>query len=392
MRAYRTAPVLPGRGESLAENSHTIADSWDLQANGDVTPLTIKAGSLYKAWWVCSAGHPRYRESVALRMKGARCPLCTLHRISTDSVVPAAGESLADTDALLAAQWDRAANRPLTPEAVKPDSAVSVWWNCSKGHPRFKARIDLRRAGAVCPLCAGEALVVVADRGSVSALRPDLAARWCHEKNPPYTPDRTSLGSMIPRWWSCPSGHAPFMLSPAARNNGQSCPECPQARVAVHARKIRYNRSLAFLRPEVAAEWDDEYNGALTPAEVFPSSPETVWWQCSEGHPRYSMSVAYRSKSGRGCTVCRKENPPLTLAAENPVLAAQWDKESNVITAQDVTSASTRSVWWICELQHSWRATVKHRHDTGDGCPLCLTQTAATEPRWPEYSPGWQQR
>lgn len=386
MRTYRPAPVHPGSGESLAENSPHLTASWDFEANGNVTPKSIKSDSRYKAWWVCSAGHPRYRESVTRRMKGARCPLCTMDGTSSVSVVPAAGESLGAADPVLAAEWDWAANRPLTPQAIKLDSTLSAWWTCSMGHPRHRARIDLRRAGAVCPVCAGARRAPVEDRGSVSSLRPDLAAKWCKSKNLPHDPARTMLGSTMPRWWLCPSGHAPYLLSPAACNDGQGCPKCPQERAAVQSRKIRYTRSLKFHRPEVAAEWDDEYNGTLSPADVLPSFTGVVWWKCGMDHPRYSMSPAYRSKTGRGCAVCRKENPPITLSAENPDLAARWDTAANVIGPGDVTTSSTRLVWWICEREHRFRATVKHLHDSGDGCPLCLTETAGAESRHPA---GW---
>lgn len=366
MRTNRTAPVPPGRGESLAENSHAIAASWDLQANGDITPRTIKAKSLYKAWWVCSTGHPRYRESVLARMKGARCPLCRLHGISSASAIPAAGESLADVDPARAALWDRPANLPLTPEVVKPGSTISVWWACSTGHPRYRARIDRHPSGAACPECAGEA------SASSEGMSP--------------VPAESGRAS-------CPAGHRDYLPAPAAGKNYQGCPACLPPQTGVRINGLRYTRSLASHRPEVAADWDTESNGALTPADVLPSAVLIVWWKCAGGHSRYSMSPAYRCKTGRGCTDCRRENPETPLSAENPGLSSQWDLNANgTLTPDDLPATSMRLVSWKCEDGHSFRATVKQRHDSGDGCPLCLTQDAGIGQRWPDYSPGWQQK
>ena len=364
MSNYRLAPARPGPGESLAENSPHLSALWDTAANGDVTPLTIRAHSLYKAWWICSAGHPRYRESVARRMKGGRCPLCILHGISSASAVPGAGESLADVDPVQAARWDRPANLPLTPEVVKADSTITVWWDCGTGHPRYRARIDHRPSGAACPECAIEASI------SSEGVSP--------------VPEKFG-------WASCPAGHRDYRPTPAVKN-GQGCPACLPLQMGVQVNGLRYTRSLASHRPEVAADWDPESNGALTPADVLPSAALSIWWQCAGGHSRYSMSPAYRCKTGRGCAVCRRETPATPLSAENPGLAAQWDLNANPLTPDDLPTTSTRLVSWKCEDGHSFKATVKQRHDSGDGCPLCLTEDAGTGQRWPDYSPGWLQK
>ncbi len=35
--------------------------------------------------------------------------------------------------------------------------------------------------------------------------------------------------------------------------------------------------------PEIAAEWDYQRNGELTPDKVMPFSNRKVWWQCAMG-------------------------------------------------------------------------------------------------------------
>ena len=53
-------------------------------------------------------------------------------------------------------------------------------------------------------------------------------------------------------------------------------------------------------------------------------------------------------------------------------LLAQWDKEKNgELTVRDVARGSSRKVWWRCEFNHQWTATVYSRSTMGAGCPYC---------------------
>ena len=53
-------------------------------------------------------------------------------------------------------------------------------------------------------------------------------------------------------------------------------------------------------------------------------------------------------------------------------LLAQWDKEKNgELTVRDVARGSSRKVWWRCEFNHQWAATVYSRSTMGAGCPYC---------------------
>ncbi len=130
---------------------------------------------------------------------------------------------------------------------------------------------------------------------------------------------------------------------------------------------------LAAVNPALAAEWDVERN-ELTPDEVTDWSHKKVWWICAKtpSH-RWQARVANRSQ-GRGCPMCagRVASPETSFAAVNPAIAAEWDVERNDLTPDEVTSGSSRKVWWICAKNpsHRWRATINHRSN-GRGCPMC---------------------
>lgn len=42
-------------------------------------------------------------------------------------------------------------------------------------------------------------------------------------------------------------------------------------------------RSLAYLYPDLAAQWDRVKN-TLTPEQVTPGSNRGIWWLCENGH------------------------------------------------------------------------------------------------------------
>mgnify|MGYP002582523987 CR=1 FL=1 len=66
------------------------------------------------------------------------------------------------------------------------------------------------------------------------------------------------------------------------------------------------------------------------------------------------------------------------LASQNPVLAAQWDTERNgTLTPQQVTLASNRKAWWICEKGHVWQSRIDLRGGAQrSNCPVCAGNTS----------------
>jgi hypothetical protein len=63
------------------------------------------------------------------------------------------------------------------------------------------------------------------------------------------------------------------------------------------------------------------------------------------------------------------------LAKANPKLAKEWHPRKNgKLKPTDITPGSSRSVWWVCENGHEWKAMVYERN-RGSGCPSCLGRT-----------------
>jgi hypothetical protein len=136
-------------------------------------------------------------------------------------------------------------------------------------------------------------------------------------------------------------------------------------------RNVPKERSLLFLKPKLAKEWDYKKNYPLRPENVFVYSNKKVGWECQKGH-KYDAIIANRS-NGHDCPCCsgRKTCEDNCLAIINPKLAKEWDYEKNgKLTPYNVTCGSHKKVGWECEKGHKYNAIIKGRSE-GRGCPCC---------------------
>ena len=130
--------------------------------------------------------------------------------------------------------------------------------------------------------------------------------------------------------------------------------------------------TVELIRPDLAAEWDLELNGGLTPSEVVCGSHKKVWRRCSSGH-EWQASVKSRVE-GCSCPVCQNRRVVAGVndfASKYPLLVLQWHPTKNLPMApENVFPGSTKRYWWKCEKGHEWRAGVASRA-SGAGCPYC---------------------
>ena len=197
--------------------------------------------------------------------------------------------------------------------------------------------------------------------------RTNLLKEWDESRNFPLTPDTVSYGSKKKVWWTCENGHS-WQTTVHVRSEGSGCPYCTGRKV------LPGFNDLGTLYPDVAAQWDREKNGSLSPRDVSTGSKIRIWWRCPEGHS-WQSPVASRTAWGHGCPVCAGKTIVTgenDLAHLQPEIAAQWDKRKNgCLKPSDVAVSSNRPAWWRCELGHSYRATVSSRTQRKTGCPYC---------------------
>lgn len=266
----------------------------------------------------------------------------------------------------LASQWHVSRNGTLTPEHVTPGSHKKVWWTCAAGH-EWQAEIKSRANGSGCPYCANRSLL--RQENDLATTHPLLASQWCAERNGELTPADVIAGSKRRVWWQCEKGHVwrTSVMLRAAR--GCDCPICAGKKVCAG------ENDLATAFPALAAQWDPEKNGIVTPADVTAYSNRRAWWRCSRGHS-FPAAISSRTTRNSGCPYCSGRKPLAgfnDLATVEPKIAAQWHPTLNgSLTPEQVTVGSHKKVWWQCADGHVWKAVVFSRAGKDKcGCPVC---------------------
>ncbi len=347
---------------------------------------------------------------------------------------PPLGESLADKQPDIAAQWAYDLNAPLLPEHFRHQANKRVWWRCSNGHT-WRTTINIRtQQGTGCPSCP-RPFKKVTDGRNLAAANSELVSEWHPEKNGDLSPEDIRPKSNIKVWWQCSEGHE-WQAQISSRASGSDCPYC-------YGRYPTKTNNLASKYPELLKEWDQEKNKGLNPAYFTPHVNKKVWWQCNKGHS-WEATICNRAKNKSGCPVCAENNRrnnsikrikeiikkrggkwlaneyvngkskiklsckeghiwetradnilytnkwcPVcserkvlksnSLAALYPELAKEWHPTKNGnITPYDVTPGSHMKVWWKCSEgeDHEWQAMIYNRI-RGRDCPKCRYKKAS---------------
>jgi predicted metal-binding protein len=150
--------------------------------------------------------------------------------------------------------------------------------------------------------------------------------------------------------------------------------------------KPRPGESIADLFLDLAAEWDHDKNGELTPADLLPGSSARVWWRCSACQHGWATTVNSRALRGSGCQKCwhvrrgrlkATPRPGQSLADQHPELAPEWHPTRNGdLKPTDVKPASNKKVWWQCAKGHEWLVAPCDRL-RGEQCPKCAKREKA---------------
>ena len=353
-------PYCSGRlsiiGETdLATVNPELATEWDYDWNKGITPDMVTAHSGKKVFWRCEKGHS-WMASPDSRLNGHGCPYCV-------GQLPIVGETdLATLNPELAAEWDYERNEGITPDMVLAYSNKKYYWRCKKGHS-WETTPYHRAYGTGCPYCIGKLPIV--GETDLATVNPELAAEWDYNRNEGVTPEMVTAYSGKKVFWKCKEGHS-WKASINHRAKGSGCPYC-SGRLSIIG-----ETDLATVNPELATEWDYDWNKGITPDMVTAHSGKKVFWRCKKGHS-WRAAPATRLQ-GHSCPYCSGLLPIVgetDLATVNPRLANEWDYERNKgVTPEMVTAHSSKKYYWRCKKGHSWMASVASR-SKGTGCPYC---------------------
>ena len=133
---------------SLLIHNPMLAQEWNYEKNGKLTPASVMPSSNKKVWWKCQKNH-EWQTTINSRNSGVGCPYCSNKKVLIGY------NDLQTINPKLAKEWNDEKNGDLTPKQFTAKSGKKVWWKCEKGH-EWQADIYSRNKGTGCPQCAKE--------------------------------------------------------------------------------------------------------------------------------------------------------------------------------------------------------------------------------------------
>lgn len=340
---------------SLANTYPEIANEWNTDKNGTLTPKMFSSHSSTSIWWKCKNGH-EWRAAISTRTSGRGCPYCS------GNYVLDGFNDLATRYPNIAKEWNYKKNGQLKPNHVTFGSGKKVWWLCEKGH-EWQAAINNRTSNnRGCPYCTGEKALIGVD--DLLTINPIIASEWHPTKNRDLLPQNFKPNSNIKVWWLCPRCGYEYQAIIANRTKGTGCKNC--------SNQILHSgiNDLEALYPDIALEWDYERNGDVKPNQIFPKSNKNYWWKCNKGHTW--QTTPNSRTAGRNCPYCSGNKVWIgfnDLATTHSEISTEWNYEKNGdLTPQMVSAGSGKKVWWKCtKCGKEYQAIIGNRVK-GYGC------------------------
>lgn len=308
--------------------------------------------------------------------------------------------SLAEARPDLAKEWNYEKNGDLRPEDVSCGSGKKVWWVQYDKSPisgemmklEWEAPVYIRAKGIDNPFKAGK--LVFIGYNDLKSGYPALANEWDYERNQGLKPDMVTYGSNKKVWWiqydkSPVTGKImklEWKASIASRVAGSG------NLIKSGQQVLKNYNDLASLRPDLAAEWNYEKNGTLTPNLVSKGYKKSVWWIQYDKSPITGEIMRLEWKDTISHRIYGRGNPITAgkqilkgyndLASLRPDLAAEWNYERNVgVKPNMVICGSDKKVWWVQyvknqetgeQIKYEWKAPINRRLQ-GSGNPYIIT-------------------
>ena len=403
--------ILKGYND-LKTTNPILCMEWDYNQNGDLKPSDVMAGSRKKVWWVCAHGH-KWQASIVDRNRGSRCPECAKEKHTSFQEQAFYYYLKKSTTAL---NREKICGKEI--DIYLPELNIGIEYNGSYYHKgkedkdnekiqlltdygikmfivkesdndfvdqniinyRFGKSLDwaivtlFSMIGFDIPIVntkidrnkIWEQYIYSEKENSLAIKYPEIAAEWHPTKNGRLTPELISYGSTKKVWWLGKCGHEWDATVERRTICRYRCPICSGRRI------VPGINDLATTHPHLLNEWCYEKNTNILPSQATHGSQKKVWWKCNLGHI-YDMRVHHKS-SGIGCPVCSGQRILSNindLATLYPELLPEWDYEKNAISPNNISPSSKIKVWWKCERQHSWEASILNRAKHKTSCPVC---------------------
>lgn len=340
---------------SLLIRNPSLTKEWHPTKNGILTPADVTYGSERKAWWICSKGH-EWQAAINHRTKGRACPYCSGQAVNETN-------SLETMNPKLASEWHPSRNGILTPQGITLGSGKKVWWLCNKGH-EWQATMYHRTKGRGCPYCNSQTSQLelriyteikylfkdVNHRKKIYGVECDI-----------YIPEIDVAIEVDGLHWHKNKYDKDKEKSYLLLRNGV---------VLIRVREVNLKQvsenDIFFTRKDnevsILRRILDKILEARTVRKDIKSKIEEYLKDGLIINNREYLELLAMLPSplpGRSLEDCNK------------ALSNEWHPIRNAsLSPKDVSVSTNKKVWWICNKDHEWQATVNHRSN-GQGCPYC---------------------
>ncbi|DBA98785.1 TPA: hypothetical protein ACH3X1_014550 [Trebouxia sp. C0004] len=366
-RPFTTAPI-----DSRSQTWQRPAFTRTLQVQHSVRRLTshpheFRQGAQYR--------HTRTHAAVCSSSTGHACSI----KDSTDNApeqqsqqLDEVGPNISWLAEHLQGQWHKELNRHLGYVLIKPYSNRKVWWSCvqcPEGFPHvWEAYVYNRTKGTGCPFCSGMA---VCQHNTLAQKAPEVAVFWDAKKNHPLSPDRVTVSSAMRAHWKCSiclhEWQAPVFRKTASKTG---CPKCATANRRTDGTRQK-QPTFTFAKHALLEQWDHDRNSenGNFPTNTTLGSHKLIWWRCCacpKGKVHSWQAQAYNRTSDKkagGCPFCvgQKVCECNSLETVCPDIAADFDNQTNGVSAAQVTSSATIKYSWLSDEPGAKKRSVNQR-------------------------------
>lgn len=294
-RSSRTLARPRGAKRELFKESQSPAlDLWDHERNSQVDWDTASIGATRKVSWRCSACGHQFTETIKRMTTEPRCPECWAREMEARS---AERERLAVTPISAVPELLAAWVGHEDPATVMVADAMGLL-QCPQGHRPSVAPLTFLSSG--CPACRSletraKTQAAASAGQATTRLNPEIAAQWHPEKNHRLDVATISPTSVRDVIWRCYECSHEWNESPKARQYADSL-RCPVCRSVFS--------SLAFVMPDLAAEWSPKNPRTAWQVRPHGTTPFIPKWVCT-ANPDHLFEATLTSRAnGSACPEC----------------------------------------------------------------------------------------
>ena len=121
-----------------------LVKEWS-DSNYPLKPDEVTARADRSVWWECQRCKQKWKARIADRTDGHGCPVCAGEKLVSGI------NDLATLYPMIAAEWSDRNDKKAS--MIRPKFRENAWWKCQDCGSEYKAVVDSRVKGRICPEC-----------------------------------------------------------------------------------------------------------------------------------------------------------------------------------------------------------------------------------------------